>query len=263
MNQFKRMAYPYVAWIAVMILAPMLMIVMYAFIEKGNDVTTFRFTISNFTKFFSDKVYIDVLYRSLYVAILTTIICLLIGYPTAYIIPRAKPKHRTWLVLMITFPTWINMLVRTYAWLGILQDNGIVNTILGLFGIGTVKIIYTNFAVILGMVYNFVPFMILQIYSSLEKMDKSYIEAASDLGANKYQCFWRITFPMSLPGVISGISIKLLYTEAARRRSVCAYRKRNRNTVPYSRKLELRKCNIAYHGNHNYDFALYNKKAGH
>lgn len=210
MNQFKRMAYPYVAWIAVMILAPMLMIVMYAFIEKGNDVTTFRFTISNFTKFFSDKVYIDVLYRSLYVAILTTIICLLIGYPTAYIISRAKPKHRTWLVLMITFPTWINMLVRTYAWLGILQDNGIVNTILGLFGIGTVKIIYTNFAVILGMVYNFVPFMILQIYSSLEKMDKSYIEAASDLGANKYQCFWRITFPMSLPGVISGITLVFL-----------------------------------------------------
>ena len=102
------------------------------------------------------------------------------------------------------------MLVRTYAWLGILQDNGIVNTILGLFGIGTVKIIYTNFAVILGMVYNFVPFMILQIYSSLEKMDKSYIEAASDLGANKYQCFWRITFPMSLPGVISGITLVFL-----------------------------------------------------
>ncbi|MEA4971678.1 MAG: ABC transporter permease [Candidatus Metalachnospira sp.] len=210
MNQFKKMAYPYVAWISIMIVAPMLLIVMYAFIKGSNDVTTFRFTLSNFTKFFSDKVYIDVLYRSLYIAVFTTILCLLIGYPAAYIISAANLKNKTWLVLLITFPTWINMLVRTYAWLGILQDDGIVNTVLGLFGIGTVKIIYTNFAVILGMVYNFVPFMILQIYSSLEKMDKSYMEAASDLGANNFECFWKITFPMSLPGVISGITLVFL-----------------------------------------------------
>lgn len=210
MNHFKKMAYPYVAWISIMIVAPMLLIIMYAFIQGSNDVTTFRFTLSNFTKFFSDKVYIDVLYRSLYIAVFTTILCLLIGYPAAYIISIARPKRKTWLVLLITFPTWINMLVRTYAWLGILQDDGIINAILGLFGIGTVKIIYTNFAVILGMVYNFVPFMILQIYASLEKMDKSYLEAASDLGANKYECFWKITFPMSLPGVISGITLVFL-----------------------------------------------------
>lgn len=210
MNHFKRMAYPYVAWISVMIVAPMLLIVMYAFIKGSNDVTTFRFTLSNFTKFFSDKVYTDVLYRSLYIAVFTTILCLLIGYPAAYIISKARPKRKTWLMLLITFPTWINMLVRTYAWLGILQDDGIVNVVLSLFGIGTVKIIYTNFAVILGMVYNFVPFMILQIYSSLEKMDKSYLEAASDLGANKIESFWKITFPMSLPGVISGITLVFL-----------------------------------------------------
>lgn len=210
MNHFRKMSYPYVAWISIMIVAPMLLIIMYAFIQGSNNVTTFRFTLSNFTKFFSDKVYIDVLYRSLYIAVFTTLLCLVIGYPTAYIISKANPKRKTWLVLLITFPTWINMLVRTYAWLGILQDDGIVNMLLGMFGIGTVKIIYTDFAVILGMVYNFVPFMILQIYSSLEKMDRSYLEAASDLGANKYECFWKITFPMSLPGVISGITLVFL-----------------------------------------------------
>lgn len=210
MNHFKKMAYPYVAWISIMIVAPMLLIIMYAFIEKGNDVTTFNFTLSNFTRFFSDKVYIDVLKRSLYVAILTTVICLIIGYPTAYIIAMAKPKHKGLLVLLITFPTWINMLVRTYAWLGMLQEDGIINKILGIFGIGPVDMIYTTFAVVLGMVYNFIPFMILQIYSSLDKMDKSYLEAASDLGANKVQSFLKITLPMSLPGVISGITLVFL-----------------------------------------------------
>lgn len=210
MNHFKKMAYPYVAWISVMVVAPMLLIVMYAFIEQGNDVTTFKFTLSNFTRFFSDSVYTDVLYRSLYVALITTLICLLIGYPAAYIIAMAKPKHKAALVLLITFPTWINMLVRTYAWLGILQDNGIINSFLGLFGIEPIQMIYTNFAVILGMVYNFVPFMILQIYSALDKMDKSYLEAASDLGANRVQSFLKVTFPMSLPGVISGITLVFL-----------------------------------------------------
>ena len=210
MNHFKKMAYPYVAWISVMVVAPMLLIVMYAFIEQGNDVTTFKFTLSNFTRFFSDSVYTDVLYRSLYVALITTLICLLIGYPAAYIIAMAKPKHKAAPVPLITSPTWINMLVRTYAWLGILQDNGIINSFLGLFGIEPIQMIYTNFAVILGMVYNFVPFMILQIYSALDKMDKSYLEAASDLGANRVQSFLRVTFPMSLPGVISGITLVFL-----------------------------------------------------
>lgn len=210
MNHFKKMAYPYVAWISVMVVAPILLIVMYAFIQKGNAITTFNFTLSNFTRFFSDKVYLDVLSRSLYVAVLTTIICLIIGYPAAYIIAMAKPRNKGLLVLLITFPTWINMLVRTYAWLGMLQEDGIINKILGLFGIGPVDMIYTTFAVVLGMVYNFIPFMILQIYASLDKMDKSYLEAASDLGANKVQSFLRVTLPLSLPGVISGITLVFL-----------------------------------------------------
>ena len=209
MRQFRSMAYPYIIWIAAMIVVPMLMIFMYAFTVKGNDVTTFRFTIENFGKFFSDAIFIEVLKRSLFIAIITTIICVLLGYPAAYIIAQTEGKTKMFLILLITLPMWINMLVRTYAWMGILQDDGILNSILSIFGIKA-KLLHTSFAVILGMVYNFIPFMILQIHTSLSKMDKSLIEAASDLGANKLQCFLRVTLPLSLPGVISGITLVFL-----------------------------------------------------
>ena len=209
MRQFRSMAYPYIIWIAAMIVVPMLMIFMYAFTVKGNDVTTFRFTIENFGKFFSDAIFIEVLKRSLFIAVITTIICVLLGYPAAYIIAPTEGKTKMFLILLITLPMWINMLVRTYAWMGILQDDGILNSILSIFGLD-VKLLHTSFAVILGMVYNFIPFMILQIHTSLSKMDKSLIEAASDLGANKLQCFLRVTLPLSLPGVISGITLVFL-----------------------------------------------------
>ncbi len=127
----------------------------------------------------------------------------MLGYPVAYIIANSKEKNKVFLILLITLPTWINMLVRTYAWMGIL------NNILSLFGLQT-KLLHTDFAVILGMVYNFIPFMILQIHTSLTKMDKSLIEAASDLGADKIQCFLKVIFPLSLPGVISGITLVFL-----------------------------------------------------
>lgn len=209
MRQFRSMAYPYIIWIAAMIVVPMLMIFMYAFTVRGNDVTTFRFTIENFGKFFSDAIFIEVLKRSLFIAVITTIICVLLGYPAAYIIAQTEGKTKMFLILLITLPMWINMLVRTYAWMGILQDDGILNSILSIFGLD-VKLLHTSFAVILGMVYNFIPFMILQIHTSLSKMDKSLIEAASDLGANKLQCFLRVTLPLSLPGVISGITLVFL-----------------------------------------------------
>ena len=209
MKQFKNMTYPYILWISIMIVVPMFMILMYAFTKHGNDVATFWFTFENFTRFFSDIIFINVLKQSLYIAIITTILCILLGYPAAYIIANAKEKNKVFLILLITFPTWINMLVRTYAWMGILQDNGILNNILSLFGLQT-KLLHTDFAVILGMVYNFIPFMILQIHTSLTKMDKSLLEAASDLGADKLQCFLKVTFPLSLPGVISGITLVFL-----------------------------------------------------
>lgn len=210
MKQFRNMVYPYVAWIAVMIVAPMLMIVLYAFTTAGNDVTTIRFTLDNFARFFSDQVFLDVLWRSLFIAVITTIICVLVGYPIAYAIAQRSEKSNMFWVLVITMPTWINMMVRTYAWVGILQDGGLINSLLGLFGIGPFKMMYTTFAVVLGMVYNFIPFMILQIHTSLTKMDKSYLEAAADLGANKVQSFLQVTLPLSLPGVLSGITLVFL-----------------------------------------------------
>ena len=210
MKQFRNMVYPYVAWIAVMIVAPMLMIVLYAFTTAGNDVTTIRFTLDNFARFFSDQVFLDVLWRLLFIAVITTIICVLVGYPIAYAIAQRSEKSNMFWVLVITMPTWINMMVRTYAWVGILQDGGLINSLLGLFGIGPFKMMYTTFAVVLGMVYNFIPFMILQIHTSLTKMDKSYLEAAADLGANKVQSFLRVTLPLSLPGVLSGITLVFL-----------------------------------------------------
>lgn len=210
MRQFRSMIYPYVVWLAVMVVVPMLMILLYAFTKEGNDVTTFRFTLENFARFFSDAVFLDVLKRSLVIAIVTTVICVLLGYPIAYVIASGPEKCKMFWILMITLPTWINMLVRTYAWVGILQDDGLLNSLFGLFGIGPFKMMYTTFAVVLGMVYNFIPFMILQIHTSLAKMDKSYLEAASDLGANKVQSFLRVTLPLSLPGVLSGITLVFL-----------------------------------------------------
>lgn len=193
-----------------MIVVPMFIILMYAFTQKGNDVLTFRFTLENFMQFFRDPIFMDVLKRSLWVAIVTTVICLILGYPLAYIIAQSKGRKKVILVMLITIPMWINMLVRTYAWVGILQDRGLINTFLMNMGLDPIHLIHTNFAVILGMVYNFIPFMILQIYTALSKMDKALLEAASDLGANSLQAFCKITLPLSLPGVISGITLVFL-----------------------------------------------------
>ena len=210
MKQFRRITYPYIVWIAALIIAPMLLILLYAFTVGGNDVATVKFSFSNFIRFVTDKVFLQVLFRSLYIAIITTVICVLLGYPIAYCIAKLPTQKNTLMILLITMPTWINMLVRTYAWMGILQDGGIINTVLGFFGLGPVKMLHTDFSVILGMVYNFIPFMILQIHTSLAKMDKSLLEAANDLGATPANTFLRVTLPLSLPGVISGITLVFL-----------------------------------------------------
>ena len=210
MRRFSQLAIPYAVWVALMILLPMLLILLYAFTTQGNDIVNFSFTLDHFIRFFTDQDFLLILWRSLVIAFKTTIICVLLGYPIAYFIARSSDRVRNILVLVITLPTWINMLVRTYAWMGILQDEGIFNTILSWFGIGPVSMIHTSFAVILGMVYNFIPFMILQIHSSLAKMDKSLLEAASDLGATPMQSFLRVTLPLSLPGVLSGITLVFL-----------------------------------------------------
>ncbi len=210
MKQYKKMVYPYVVWISIMVVAPMLLIMFYAFTKDGNSVLDFVFTLENFKTFFEDTIFISVLLRSLKIALITTFICVILGYPAGYFVSKCSDGIKMRWVLIITFPTWINMMVRTYAWRGILQDDGLINSFLGLFGIGPIAILNTEFAVILGMVYNFLPFMIIQIYTSLAKLDTSLLEAAADLGANRRKCFMRITLPLSVPGILSGITLVFL-----------------------------------------------------
>ena len=210
MKRFSQLAAPYVVWAALMILLPMLLILFYAFTDSGNGVVNFTFTLDHFIRFFTDHDFLLILWRSLVIAFKTTVICILLGYPIAYFIARSSDRVRNILVLVITLPTWINMLVRTYAWIGILTQGGLLSNILGFFGLGETELLYTESAVLIGMVYNFIPFMILQINTSLCKMDHSLLEASADLGANKVQTFWRVTFPLSLSGVISGIALVFL-----------------------------------------------------
>ena len=209
-NGFRAMTYPYIIWLFFLVVLPMLLILLYAFTVPGNEVASIQFSLENFVRFFTEPTFLDVLGRSLLVAVITTVLCILLGYPVAYIISKMKGNHGMILILLITFPTWINMLVRTYAWMGILQEGGVISTIMSWFGVSGVSLLHTHFAVALGMVYNFLPFMILQIHTSLAKMDNSLLEAASDLGANKVQSFLRVTLPLSLPGVVSGITLVFL-----------------------------------------------------
>lgn len=210
MKKFSQLAWPYMVWVALMILLPMILIMLYAFTKPGNDIISFSFTLDHFKKFFTDLDFLLILWRSLLIALKTTLICVVLGYPVAYFIARSSDRLRNILILVITLPMWINMLVRTYAWIGILTKDGILQTVLSWFGIDTGEILYTETAVLLGMVYNFIPFMILQINTSLCKMDKSLLEASNDLGANKHQTFLRVTLPLSLPGVVSGITLVFL-----------------------------------------------------
>lgn len=210
MKKFSQLAIPYIVWSVLMLLLPMVLIAFYAITDSGNSIVNFTFTLQHFKKFFTDMDFLLVLWKSLGIAVKTTIICILIGYPTAYFISKCSDRVRNILVLAITLPMWINMLVRTYSWIGILSDGGILQNILKMLGFGEVSLLYTEGAVLLGMVYNFIPFMILQINTSLCKMDKSLLEASADLGANRFWTFWKVVFPLSLPGVISGISLVFL-----------------------------------------------------
>ena len=210
MKKISQLAVPYIAWAVMMLLLPMALIALYSFTDSGNSIISFSFTLEHYIKFFTDPDFLLILWRSISIAIKTTIICLLIGYPTAYFIARSKERVRNLLVLIITMPTWINMLVRTYAWIGLLSDGGIFQKLLGFIGLGGTELLYTEGAVLLGMVYNFIPFMIIQINTSLCKMDHSLLEASADLGANPAQTFFKVTLPLSLPGVNNGITLVFL-----------------------------------------------------
>ena len=209
---------PYSFWAMLFIVVPLIFVAYYAFTD--ND---FNFTLDNITRFFtatstvSDAqgerevfTYLVIFGRSLKLAAISTVICLLMGYPAAYIIARAPAKTQSIMITLIMIPMWMNFLIRTYAWMTILQDTGIFNGILGGLGLPLVHIIGTEAAVVIGMVYDYFPYMILPIYSIMAKMDTRLLEAASDLGCNRWGVLRRVIWPLSLPGVISGITMVLI-----------------------------------------------------
>ena len=205
--KFKRFAIPYMIWMIIFIVVPLILVLYYAFtIGDSQNFTTFNFSIENFKRFFTPT-YVKVLVRSVNLALISTVICLILGYPIAYIISKEKAKTRNTLILMLVIPMWMNFLLRTYAWLTLLGNNGIINTIIVKLGFQPLNLLYNNTSVLLGMIYNFLPFMVLPIFSVLVKIDGKLIEASEDLGADKFTTFTRVIFPLSLPGVVTGISM--------------------------------------------------------
>lgn len=194
-------AYPYIVWMLIFILAPMLLIVWYAFTKNG------AFTLMNLGAALRDPIYMQVLARSVWIAFEATVICLLLGYPIAWMLSTMKKSTAAILYVLFVVPMWMNFLLRTYAWQALLDSAGILNSILSFFGLPPQNLLYTEEAIMLGTVYNFLPFMVLPIYSVLVKLDKSLVEAAYDLGANGVTTFFKVILPQSIPGVISGITM--------------------------------------------------------
>ena len=204
MKKKSFLVYPYIIWSAIFIVIPLILVVLFSFTQKidGKQV----FSIANY-KDLMDPIYFKVFLRSIILAGGSTLICLIVGYPVAYLISKVNVSKRGTLILLFILPMWMNFLLRTYAWVAILGKNGLLNTFLGWFGIPHTSILYTKTAILLGMVYNFLPFMVLPIFNSLSKMDNDLINAARDLGANSFQVFTKVIFPLSLPGVVSGITM--------------------------------------------------------
>ena len=210
-NKRALFAVPYVGWMALFVLAPIVMVVIYAFSAASGG-----FTLDNFARM---GTYATVFTRSFWLALLATLICLLIGYPVAYFISREGPRFQRVAMMLVMLPMWMNFLLRTYSWMSILENTGLLNrffSAIGLIGLvnrlcGTdlayFPMINTQGAVVLGMVYNYLPFMILPIYSVIVKLDGSLVEAARDLGADGFNVFRRVILPLSLPGVLSGITM--------------------------------------------------------
>ncbi len=196
--------YPYIIWMLIFILVPMILILYYGLTISTSSGTVFA--LDNFRKLMQ-PLYLKVMLRSLSLAVISTVICLIVGYPAAMILSSRDLSRKSQLVLLFVIPMWMNFLLRTYAWLTLLERNGLINNFLGAVGLPKIDILYTDIAVMLGMVYNFLPFMVLPIFSVMSKIDKSIIEAAEDLGANSFTVFRKITLPLSLPGVVTGITM--------------------------------------------------------
>ena len=195
----KLIASPYLVWSALFIIAPLIFVAYYAFTDS-----TGAFTLDNI---FELNKYTTTFLRSVWFGIVATIICLIIAFPLAYFISQKTEKVQRTLVLLVMLPMWMSFLIRTYSWMALLQDTGIINSFLAKLGIDPVHMINTEGSVILGMVYNYLPFMITPIYSVMAKLDHSMIEACQDLGGNRITCLRRCIIPMSMPGVVSGITM--------------------------------------------------------
>ena len=210
---------PYSLWALLFILVPLVFVAYYAFTDNN-----FQFTLENVQRFFTATssvlqedgssaevhTYLLIFWRSLKLAVISTVICLVLAYPLAYIMARAKPRTQKIFLTIIMIPMWMNFLIRTYAWMTILQDTGIFNNFLTLLHLPNVHIIGTEAAVVIGMVYDYIPYMILPLYSIMAKMDEKLIEAARDLGCNGLGVLRRVIWPLSLPGVISGVTMVLI-----------------------------------------------------
>lgn len=202
---FKTLS-PVLIWMTLFFVVPIIMVIIVSFLTRGQyGGIDYKFTLDNYIKLFN-PLYVEILIKSLIIALLTTLICLFLGYPFAYFIARSKKKYRHVLILLIILPFWTNSLVRTYAWIILLRTEGIINTYLIKFGIinTPIKLLYNNAAVMIGMVYMMFPFMVLPLYSSIEKLDSSLLEAASDLGATPRKVFSKVILPLTKPGIMSG-----------------------------------------------------------
>ena len=197
----KLAASPHIVWAMLFIIAPLLFVAYYAFTDRDGT-----FSMVNFAQML-DPNYIQVFVRSVSFAIIATFICFLIAYPLAYFISTMKVSTQGMLIMLVMLPMWMNLLIRTYSWMTILEDTGVINSILGYFGIEPIKMINTPAAVILGMVYNYLPYMVMPIYSAMTKIDRSHIEAARDLGCNGMGVITKVVFPLSISGIISGITM--------------------------------------------------------
>ena len=202
-SKLSGFAAPYVVWMAVFVVIPILIMVMYAFTTEE-----FAATLEHFTGMGD---YVAVFTRSFYLAVIATAVCFLIGYPMAYAMAKEGPRFQRAAMALIMLPMWMNFLLRTYSWMSILENNGLINQFLRLVGLvgpeEHIQLIGTSGAVVLGMVYNYLPFMILPIYSVIVKLDGSLLEAARDLGAGSATVFRRVIFPLSLPGILSGVTM--------------------------------------------------------
>lgn len=198
-SKSKALSAPYTVWMTIFIVLPMLLVAYFAFTDKAGS-----FTLDNIL---SVGQYSNVFLRSIWLGAVATAISLALGYPLAYIISKMSVKRQNMMVMLVMLPMWMNFLLRTYAWMSLLEDNGLINAALSAVGLPRLHMINTAGAVVLGMVYNYIPYMILPLYSVLTKIDQSVIEAAQDLGANDRKVFLKVVLPMSMPGMISGVTM--------------------------------------------------------